>query len=89
MADDNEKNVPKSIQDHQPRQTLEMKTPGGNALRKAGAEKQLHQEHSAYNSARAARHVKKDKDIASKEQVREGTKGILGREHESAKERER
>lgn len=88
MADDKEKQVPDSIKNHQPRQTLEMKTPGGNSLRKANAEKQLHQEHSAYNSARAERYAKKDKaEIASKEQVREGTKGILGQEF--TKERER
>lgn len=87
MADDPESKIPKAIRKTKPEPTLEMKTPGGNALRKEGAERQAFQDHKQYNRNRAKAHVKMDKKIASKENVREGTKGILGEEFNKERER--
>lgn len=87
MADDKESKTPKAIQKHKPEPTLEMNSAGGRSLQKANANRQVNQDYAQHRRERAMKHAKKDKAIASKENVREGTRGKLTKEFKKERER--
>ena len=78
--------VPDSIRKHQPKATLEMKGPDGASIRKAQAETGLQKDWDKYNSDRANKYAKMDKKpLVTKEDVREGKRGILSEEHKKSR----
>jgi hypothetical protein len=91
MADKPSDRVPDAIKNHKPVKTHEMPGPAGAGLRKANAEKQVHQDFTKLRRENMAERVKLEKSkIAEKEHVREGKRGRLGKEfNEPNKERER
>lgn len=87
---DPQKGVTEAIKRDRPAATLEMPGPGGAAVRRAGADQAWMRDQQAYDGNRAAKYAKMEKpSIASREDVREGSKGILGKEfnHERDKGR--
>ena len=88
MADKSDPKIPTAIKNHQPKATLEMKTPGGSALRQANAEKQVHKDYAQNLRNRAEKYAKIEKaKIASKENVREGARSNLSKEFNKERER--
>jgi len=78
--------VPDSIRKHQPKATLEMKGPDGASIRKAQAEAGVKKDWDKYNSDRALKYASMDKKpLVTKEDVREGKRGILSQEHQKAR----
>lgn len=92
MADGPGDKTPEAIKKHRPQQNFDMKGPGGSAIRKAEAEKLVAKDQERFGGDRAAKYAKMEKDsIASKENVRDGTRGNLSQElnKEAKKEFER
>lgn len=79
MADDPESKIPKAVKAHKPEPTLEMNTPGGRAIQKDTANRQVNQDFKENRREDAMRLASMDKYKApTKENVREGTKNMLG-----------
>ena len=92
MADGPDDKTPDAIKKHRPQQNFDMKGPGGSAIRQAEAEKRVAKDHERAGGDRAAKYAKMEKSsIASKENVRDGTRGNLSKElnKEAKKEVER
>lgn len=91
MADKPGDRTPEAIKKHKPQQTYEMKGPGGSSIRQAQAERTAAKDKERFGGDRAAKHAKMEKaKIASKEHVREGTRGNLSKEmNQQTKGRER
>lgn len=88
MAENSEDKIPQAIKNHQPKATLEMKTPGGSALRQANADKQVHKDYAQNLRNRADKYAKMEKaKIASRENVRDGAGGNLTKEFNKERER--
>lgn len=82
MTDDNDGKTPDAIKKHQPQQTFDMKGPGGSEIRKAEAGKRVSKEQERHSGDRASKYASIEKNsIANKENVREGTRGILSKEY--------
>lgn len=81
MADKPSDRVPDAIKNHKPKHTYEMNGLGGSRLRKANAEKQLHQDVKD-NSGKIAAHRAKIKNNLTVKgtDVVKGSKGLLSKE---------
>jgi hypothetical protein len=78
--------IPEAIQKDQPKQTLEMPGPGGDAQRKATFNSQLSDDRAAARSASIEKIAdRKAAFEVSKEHVREGTHGKLAPEFERSR----
>jgi len=92
MADKPEDKTPEAIKRHKVQQNFDMKGMGGPSIRQAEAEKVAAKDQERFSGNRAAKHAKVEKEkIASKEHVKEGTRGRLSPEmnKEAKKEFER
>ncbi|MEP3280477.1 MAG: hypothetical protein ABJN26_14020 [Stappiaceae bacterium] len=92
MAENPNERTPEAIKRHKPQQTFEMKGPGGASVRQAEAEKVAAKDKERFGGDRAAKYANMEKkNIASKENVRDGTRGKLSQEmnKEAKKEHER
>lgn len=95
MTNDPEKpgdKTPEAIQRHRPKQTYEMNTPGGRGLQRDMANHVVSKDQERFGDDRAAKYANVEKEnIANKNQVREGERGRLTKEHQksSGKENER
>ena len=71
--------LPESIKRTKPAVAYEMPGPLGNAMRKQNSEVQFTKDYALSNTTRAKNYTDKSKSspVLSKEDVREGTKGLL------------
>ena len=77
---DDEKKL-EAIEKTKPSQEHVMKTPGGASLRRDIANERVARDQERHSGNRADKHSNAEKEsIANKEQVREGTRGRLGKE---------
>lgn len=78
---DKKKPAQDAIKRHKPQQSLEMRTPGGAQMRLNESRASFSKDYQKSNSDFAARYAKMDKSpVATKENVREGTKGLLSKQ---------
>ncbi len=89
MANDPKDKTPEAIKKHKVQKTFEMKGPGGSAIRQNEANKTVAKDQAQFSGDRAAKYAKMEKEkIASKEHVRDGTKGRLSPEMKKAAKKE-